>query len=269
MSNIKEQKFHKIKKSNIGGAITGMLILAAIIFSSFAAMLAVMARIDPDESARAKYLKAAKTAFAYSKKHKGVTNSQGFYESSWWNGIWEDGPFLAALELYRTTKEETYKTEAKNFYDKIDFGKNSFSRFSYPDASPLSDLLGEFVFAQTDAKALFGLVISACGIACAPYAVIADDLHRAGLFTAGAVVCRDHGKRLGLALSLEIVSSEFILHFRHLPSSYIILYTGGDVKKMSEKAPASGLCSFIRIVKNRWLFLCIISIVIEMLIMYN
>ena len=111
-----------------------------------AAMLAVMARIDPDESARAKYLKAAKTAFAYSKKHKGVTNSQGFYESSWWNGIWEDGPFLAALELYRTTKEETYKTEAKNFYDKIDFGKNGFSRFSYPDASPLSDLLGEFVF---------------------------------------------------------------------------------------------------------------------------
>lgn len=111
-----------------------------------AAMLAVMARIDPDESARAKYLKAAKTAFAYSKKHKGVTNSQGFYESSWWNGIWEDGPFLAALELYRTTKDESYKTDAKTFYDQIDFGKNGFSRFSYPDASPLSDLLGEFIF---------------------------------------------------------------------------------------------------------------------------
>jgi len=111
-----------------------------------AAMLAVMARIDPDENARAKYLKAAKTAFAYAKKHKGVTNSQGFYESSWWNGIWEDGPFLAATELYRTTKDETYKTEAKNYYDEIDFGANNFSRFSYSDASPLSNILGEFVF---------------------------------------------------------------------------------------------------------------------------
>jgi hypothetical protein len=111
-----------------------------------AAMLAVMARVDPDESAREKYLKAAKTAFAYAKKHKGVTNSQGFYESSWWNGIWEDGPFLAATELYRTTKDESYKTEAKKFYDEIDFDKNSFSRFSYSDASPLSNILGEYVF---------------------------------------------------------------------------------------------------------------------------
>jgi hypothetical protein len=111
-----------------------------------AAMLAVMARIDPDESAREKYLKAAKTAFAYAKKHKGVTNSQGFYESSWWNNIWEDGPFLAATELYRTTKDESYKSEAQKYWDKIDFSKNSFSRFSYSDASPLSYILGEFVF---------------------------------------------------------------------------------------------------------------------------
>ena len=111
-----------------------------------AAMLAVMARIDPDESAREKYLKAAKTAFSYAKKHKGVTNSQGFYESSWWNNIWEDGPFLAATELYRTTKDESYKTEAKKFYDEINFDKNSYSRFSYSDASPLSNILGEYVF---------------------------------------------------------------------------------------------------------------------------
>ena len=111
-----------------------------------AAMLAVMARIDPDESAREKYLKAAKTAFSYAKKHKGVTNSQGFYESSWWNNIWEDGPFLAATELYRTTKDESYKSEAQKYWDKIDFSKNSYSRFSYSDASPLSYVLGEFVF---------------------------------------------------------------------------------------------------------------------------
>ncbi len=111
-----------------------------------AAMLAVMARIDPDESAREKYLKAAKTAFAYAKKHKGVTNSQEFYESSWWNGVWEDGPFLAATELYRTTKDESYKTEAKKYWDEIDFERNSYTRFSYSDASPLSYILGEFIF---------------------------------------------------------------------------------------------------------------------------
>ena len=111
-----------------------------------AAMLAVMARIDPDESSREKYLKAAKTAFAYAKKHKGVTNSQGFYESSWWNGIWADGPFLAATELYRTTKDDSYKTDAKKYWDMIDFDKNSFTRFSYSAASPLSYILGEFTF---------------------------------------------------------------------------------------------------------------------------
>ena len=111
-----------------------------------AAMLAVMARIDPDESAREKYLKAAKTAYSYAKGHKGVTNSQGFYESSWWNGIWKDGPCLAAMELYRTTKDETYKTEARKFYDEIDFEKNSFTRLSYSDASPITYILGEFVF---------------------------------------------------------------------------------------------------------------------------
>ena len=111
-----------------------------------AAMLAVMARVDPDESAREKYLKAAKTAFAYAKKHKGVTHSEGFYDSGWWSGIWQDGPFLAATELYRTTKDESYKSDAKKYYDEIDFDKNSYSRFSYSDASPLSNILGEYVF---------------------------------------------------------------------------------------------------------------------------
>ena len=111
-----------------------------------AAMLAVMARIDPDESAREKYLKAAKTAFAYSKKHKGVTNSQGFYESSWWQNIWEDGPCLAAMELFRTTRDSSYVTEARKFYEKIDFEKNSYSRMSYSDASPITYVLGDFYF---------------------------------------------------------------------------------------------------------------------------
>lgn len=111
-----------------------------------AAMLAVMARVDPDESNREKYLKAAKTAFAYAKKHKGITNSQGFYESSWWHDIWADGPFLAATELYRTTRDESYKSEAQKFWDKINFGYNGDIRFTYSSASHLSYILGEFVF---------------------------------------------------------------------------------------------------------------------------
>ena len=111
-----------------------------------AAMLAVMARMDPDESAREKYLKAAKTAFAYAKKKNGVTNSQGFYEKSWWQGIYADGPCLAAMELYRTTLDSSYVTEAKKYYDKIDFEKNSFTRLSYSDASPITYILGDFYF---------------------------------------------------------------------------------------------------------------------------
>lgn len=111
-----------------------------------AAMLAVMARMDPDESAREKYLKAAKTAFAYAKKKNGVTNSQGFYDKSWWQGIYEDGPCLAAMELFRTTKDSSYVTEAKKFYDKINFEKNSYSRMSYSDASPITYVLGDFYF---------------------------------------------------------------------------------------------------------------------------
>ena len=111
-----------------------------------AAMLAVMARMDPDESAREKYLKAAKTAFAYSKKKNGVTNSQGFYESSWWQGIYADGPCLAAMELFRTTRDSSYVTEARKYYDKIDFEKNSFTRLSYSDASPITYILGDFYF---------------------------------------------------------------------------------------------------------------------------
>lgn len=109
------------------------------------AMLAVMARVDPDESNREKYLKAAKTAFAYSKKHSGVTTSGSYYLSDWWNGVWEDGPFLAALELYRTTKDASYESEAESWFNKIDFGKNNMTRFSYSNASPLSFLMGECV----------------------------------------------------------------------------------------------------------------------------
>ena len=107
-----------------------------------AAMLAVMARMDPDESNRKKYLEAAKTAYSYSKSHKGVTTSGGFYESTWWDGRTQDGVFLAALELYRTTKDDTYKTEAEKYFDDLQFMKGTYTRFSYSNAVPLSVVLG-------------------------------------------------------------------------------------------------------------------------------
>ena len=65
MSNIKEQKFHKIKKSNIGGAITGILILAAIIFSSFAAMLAVFGLYIIDSKIRDEHIRISNMADFY------------------------------------------------------------------------------------------------------------------------------------------------------------------------------------------------------------
>ena len=114
-----------------------------------AAMLAVMARVDPDTANQAKYLKAAKTAYSYAKSHKGVTNSQGFYESSWWDGRWEDGPFLAELELYRTTNEESYKKAAIDRYDNLKFNLGEGTHFMYSNVVPLSAVMAEAVFEET------------------------------------------------------------------------------------------------------------------------
>jgi hypothetical protein len=111
------------------------------------AMLAVMARVDPDSANKKKYLEAAKTAYSYAKSHKGVTNSSGFYESNWWDGRWKDGPFLAALELYRTTKDEKYKTEADEWYFDLEFVSGSYTRLNYSNVVPLSVVMAEGVFA--------------------------------------------------------------------------------------------------------------------------
>jgi len=109
------------------------------------AMLAVMARVDPDEAYRTKYLKAAKNAYAYSKSHKGVTSSGSYYAESWWDGRTGDGVFLGALELYRTTKDESYKTDAEKYFDNLEFMKGSYSRLNYANAVPLSTVLGQWV----------------------------------------------------------------------------------------------------------------------------
>lgn len=119
------------------------------------AMLAVMARVDPDSANQKKYLEAAKTAYAYAKSHKSVTNSSGFYESSWWDGRWKDGPFLAALELYRTTKDSSYKKEADEWYFDLDFATGSYTRLNYSNAVPLSVVMAEGVFAWAPSSGSF------------------------------------------------------------------------------------------------------------------
>ncbi len=111
-----------------------------------AATLAVMARVDPDTVNQAKYLKAAKTAYSYAKSHQGVTNSGGFYEADWWNGRWKDGPFLAALELYRTTKDASYKSDAEKYFADLKFESGSYSRLMYSNVVPLSVVMAYGVF---------------------------------------------------------------------------------------------------------------------------
>ncbi len=111
-----------------------------------AAMMAVMARVDPDEANREKYLTAAKNAYEYSKNHKGVTTSGSYYAESWWDGRTGDGVFLGALELYRTTKDETYKSDAKKYFANLKFDSGSYSRLNYANAVPLSVVMAQGVF---------------------------------------------------------------------------------------------------------------------------
>ena len=111
-----------------------------------AAMMAVMARVDPSAENRAKYLQTAKNAYAYASSHSGVSSAGSYYDGSWWGGRWQDGPFLAALELYRTTNEESYKTEAESWFKKIQFESGSYTRLGYANAVPLSVVMGNGVF---------------------------------------------------------------------------------------------------------------------------
>lgn len=111
-----------------------------------AAFMAVMARVEPDAERAAKYLKAAQNAYAYSKAHKSVTTSGSYYNSGWWDERTGDGTFLGALELYRTTNDETYKTQAQSAFGQLLFEKGSYSRLNYANAVPLSVVMAKGVF---------------------------------------------------------------------------------------------------------------------------
>lgn len=143
-------KMSTLEKS-LGGGIRDIVMNQADAYTPgmVAAMLAVMARMDPDTDRQTKYLQAAKNAYAYAKGKTGIYTSSGFYDAGWWDGRWQDGPFLAALELYRTTKEDTYKTEATTWFNKIEFVKGGYTRLAYANAVPISMILGETVLGLT------------------------------------------------------------------------------------------------------------------------
>lgn len=117
-----------------------------------AAMLAIMARADPDTDRQAKYLAAAQRAYAYAKSHTGIAGSTvgNYYPQSNWGTSphlrWADGPFLAATELFRTTNDSSYLNDAMSYWIEIAFSASQNLRFSYANVVPLSVLVAKKVF---------------------------------------------------------------------------------------------------------------------------
>ena len=66
MGNIKEEKFRKIKRSNIGGSIAGMFVLAIIIFTAFSLMIGVFALYIIDAKIRDENVRIRNMANLYS-----------------------------------------------------------------------------------------------------------------------------------------------------------------------------------------------------------
>lgn len=130
---------------NLGGEPRDIIVDAADGFTPgmFAAMLAVMARVDPEPARRQAYLAAAERAYSYAKRFNSVADGQTFYQAAWWSGRWADGPFLAALELWRTTQNATYRSEAESYFDQLEIQSGSYTRFAYANVIPLSIIMAE------------------------------------------------------------------------------------------------------------------------------
>ncbi len=105
------------------------------------AALAIMARRDPDAARRAAYLEHAINAYAYSRAHTGVSSAQSYYNSSYWSGRWQEARFLAALELWRTTGADSFKTQATTEWVGIQHESGSYTRLDYTNAIPIAWLM--------------------------------------------------------------------------------------------------------------------------------
>ncbi len=113
-----------------------------------AACLAAMARLDPDENRRDTYLDHAKNAYAYAKANPGTEAADGGFYGG--NHSWEDAVTAAAIELWKTTGEESYKTEAEGFAEnmKLNLG---FS-MDYENDEALGQFMAQYVLGKEPAN---------------------------------------------------------------------------------------------------------------------
>ncbi len=117
--------------------------------SMAAAALAVVSRLENDPARAAKYLAHAKNAFGYALGKSGVQSDPTgeFYNYSYWgNARWQEGRFLAALELWRTTGDAQYKVLAEqnwSWESNDPTASGIYSRFEYANATGLARILAE------------------------------------------------------------------------------------------------------------------------------
>lgn len=107
-----------------------------------AAALAVMARVDPDPVRRASYLEHAKNAYTYSKAKSGLSAASGFYGA---NKSFLDARLNAATELWLTTGDATFKTEAIAIANNSSFQFNSGWRLEYENDEPIAMMNAKYI----------------------------------------------------------------------------------------------------------------------------
>lgn len=108
-----------------------------------AAMLAVMARVDPDPARRTTYLKHAKNAYVFAKTKTGTAPAPGGFYGS--NKMALDAHLNAATELWLTTGDATYKTEALAIANNQAFKFNSGWRLDYENDEPIAMMNAKYV----------------------------------------------------------------------------------------------------------------------------
>jgi hypothetical protein len=106
------------------------------------ATLAIMARVDPDATRRATYLAHAINALNFAKTQTGVETAPGnFYNSGWWGDRWREARVMAAMELFTTTGDQTYKDYASSEFAQISKDGGMYSRFEYANSVPLTRIM--------------------------------------------------------------------------------------------------------------------------------
>lgn len=108
-----------------------------------AAMLAIMARVDPDADRRATYLAHAKNAYAFAKTRTTTAAAPGGFYGA--NKSALDAHLNAATELWLTTGESAYKTEAMTIANNSAFQFNSGWRLDYENDEPIAMLNAKYV----------------------------------------------------------------------------------------------------------------------------